>query len=89
MSDTYGYLLIPVMPGTEDAISGQFDNVPEIKERYKISGEYSFLIKIAAPDFNKFSEAINKVLSLEGILKAKKFVCIDFSNADASRDATA
>jgi DNA-binding Lrp family transcriptional regulator len=63
-----GFVLIKNKPGKEFWIMSRLENEPEIKEIYPIFGEYDFLVKIVAEDYDSIGKIIfNKIRIIEGV----------------------
>lgn len=66
---TVGFVLIKNKPGNEFWVYGRLLNEPEIKEVYPIFGEYDFLVKIEAGDFEAIGKVvINKIRIIDGVI---------------------
>ncbi len=64
-----GFILIKNKPGKEFWIYSRLLNEPEIKEVYPIFGEYDFLVKIVAGDFEAIGKiVINKIRIIDGVI---------------------
>ena len=67
-----GFILISVAPACEHEVYTKLSKVPEIIELHALFGEYDFIAKIEAEDFEKLAEiVINKIRSIEGIIDTK------------------
>ncbi|MCK4348132.1 MAG: Lrp/AsnC ligand binding domain-containing protein, partial [Thermoplasmatales archaeon] len=66
---TVGFVLIKNKPGSEFWVYGRLLNEPEIKEVYPIFGEYDFLVKMVAGDFEAIGKVvINKIRIIDGVI---------------------
>jgi len=67
-----GFVLISVAPAHEHEVYNKLSKVPEIFELHPLFGEYDFIAKIEAKDFEKLgSMVVNKIRSIEGIIDTK------------------
>ena len=67
-----GYVLISVAPAREHDVFTKLSKVPEIVELHPLFGEYDFIAKIEAENFEKLgSIVVNKIRSIEGVVDTK------------------
>jgi DNA-binding Lrp family transcriptional regulator len=67
-----GFVLISAAPAHEHNVYNKLLSVPEIIELHPLFGEYDFIAKIDAEDFDKLGDiVINKIRSIEGIINTK------------------
>ena len=67
-----GYVLIIVAPAHEREVYNKLSKIPEIIELLPLFGEYDFIAKIEAEDFEKLGEVVvSKIRSIEGVVDTK------------------
>ncbi len=66
------FVLISIAPGDEFRVLKKLNNVLEIDEVYPLFGEYDFLIKIVAEDFEEIGNiVVNKIRIIRGVVATK------------------
>ena len=69
---TIGYVLITIAPAHEHEVQNKLSKVEEIIELHPLFGEYDFIVKIEAEDYEKLGKIIiNKIRSIKGITDTK------------------
>jgi len=67
-----GYVLITITPTREHEVFDKISKVEEIIELHPLFGEYDFIVKIEAEDYEKLGKIIiNKIRSIKGIIDTK------------------
>jgi len=67
-----GYVLIIAAPAHEHEVYNKLSKIPEIIELLPLFGEYDFIAKIEAEDFEKLGEVVvSKIRSIEGVANTK------------------
>ena len=67
-----GYVLITIKPTSEHEVFDKLSKVTEIIELHPLFGEYDFIAKIEAEDYEKLGKIIiNKIRSIKGIIDTK------------------
>ena len=73
-----GFVFISTAPGKDHDVYDKLKTIPEIKELYALFGEYDFIAKIEADDFNALGQAVvNKVRNIESVIETETHTCID------------
>ena len=63
-----GFVLITIATAHEKEVFKKLSKVPEIVELHPLFGEYDFIAKIKADDFDNLgSMVVNKIRSIEGV----------------------
>ena len=76
---TFAYVLIKIAPSHEREVNNKLSKVVEIIELYPLFGEYDFIVKIEAKDYEKLAEIlINKIRPIEGIINTKTLTGVKF-----------
>ena len=76
---TIGFVLITAETGKVHDIYGHIIKIEEIIEIHPLFGEYDFIIKIDAPDFDILGGIIlNKIRNISGIVDTKTLTTIKF-----------
>ncbi|UCF13528.1 MAG: Lrp/AsnC ligand binding domain-containing protein [Thermoplasmatales archaeon] len=66
------FVLISIAPGDEFRVLKKLKNVLEIDEVYPLFGEYDFLVKIVAEDFEEIGNIlVNKIRIIRGVVATK------------------
>ena len=66
------FVLISIAPGEELRVFKKLSNLLEINEIYPLFGEYDFLVKLEAEDFEKIGNIIvNKIRIIRGVTATK------------------
>ena len=66
------FVLISIAPGDEFRVFKKLKNVLEIDEIYPLFGEYDFLVKLVAEDFEKIGNiVVNKIRIIRGVTSTK------------------
>jgi len=74
-----GFVLISVAPAHEHEVYNKLSKVPEIIELHPLFGEYDFIAKIEAEDFEKLgSIVVNKIRSIKWVIDTKTLAGIKF-----------
>ena len=67
-----GFVLISAAPAREHEVYDKLTKVSEIIELHPLFGEYDFIAKIDAEDFEKLgSIVVNKIRSIDGVINTK------------------
>ena len=67
-----GFVLISAAPAREHEVYDKLTKVQEIIELHPLFGEYDFIAKIDAEDFEKLgSIVVNKIRSIDGVINTK------------------
>lgn len=67
-----GFVLLESAPGQELLVYRALKNVPEITELHPLLGEYDFIAKIEATDFDALGTVVlNKVRTIAGVSSTK------------------
>jgi DNA-binding Lrp family transcriptional regulator len=73
-----GFVLIRNKSGLELDTYKKLSSIDEISELYQIFGEYDFIAKILADDFNTIGNiVIHKIRIIEGVLETKTITGMD------------
>ena len=73
-----GFVFISTAPGKDHDVYDQLKGIEEIKELYALFGEYDFIAKIEAPDFNALGQVVvNKVRNIQSVIETETHTCID------------
>jgi DNA-binding Lrp family transcriptional regulator len=76
---TIAYVLITILPSYEHDVNNKLSKVAEIIELYPLFGEYDFIVKIEAKDYEKLAEIlINKIRPIKGIIDTKTLTGVKF-----------
>ena len=63
-----GFVLITIATAHEKEVFKKLSKVPEIVELHPLFGEYDFIAKIKADDFDNLgSMVVNKIRSIDGV----------------------
>ena len=66
------FILISIAPGDEFRVFKKLKNVLEIDEIYPLFGEFDFLVKLVAEDFEEIGNIIvNKIRIIRGVKATK------------------
>ena len=66
------FVLISIAPGSEFRVLKKLNNVLEIDEVYPLFGEYDFLVKIVAEDFEEIGNIlVSKIRIIRGVVSTK------------------
>ena len=66
------FVLVSTVPGDEFRVFKKLKNLLEIDEIYPLFGEYDFLIKLVADDFEEIGNIIvNKIRIIRGVKATK------------------
>jgi len=67
-----GFVLINAAPAFEHEVYNKLSKVPQIIELHPLFGEYDFIAKIEAEDFEKLGKiVIDKIKSIKGVIDTK------------------
>ena len=73
-----GFVFISTAPGKDHDVYDKLKSIDEIKELYALFGEYDFIAKIEAADFNALGQVVvNKVRNIQSVIETETHTCID------------
>jgi DNA-binding Lrp family transcriptional regulator len=79
MTMVIGFVLIRTSPAKEHEVYQQLMRVKEIVELYPLFGEYDFIAKISADDYNTLGQiVVDKIRSVPGVVDTKTLTGIKF-----------
>lgn len=74
-----GFVLIRTAPAREHEVYGQLLKVREIVELHPLFGEYDFIAKISADDYNRLGQiVVESIRSVLGVVETKTLTGIKF-----------
>jgi len=66
------FVLVSIIPGDEFRVFKKLKNLLEIDEIYPLFGEYDFLVKLVAEDFDNIGNiVVNKIRIIRGVKATK------------------
>lgn len=65
-----GFTMIKVSPGQEGSVYAHLQKRPEIRDVYRLFGEYSFFLVMQAEERNAFSRMLGDIKTRENVIKA-------------------
>jgi predicted anti-sigma-YlaC factor YlaD len=65
-----GFTMIKVSPGQEGAVYAHLQKRPEIRDIYRLFGEYSFFLVMQAEERNAFSRMLGEIKTRENVIEA-------------------
>jgi DNA-binding Lrp family transcriptional regulator len=72
MKVVIGFVLMHVSPLHEHEVFNKLSKIPEIIELHPLFGEYDFIAKIEAKDYESIGQIIiHKIRTIEGIIDTK------------------
>ena len=78
---TVGFVLIKVEPGHEFWVYRKLSDIPDIKEIYPLFGEYDFIVKIVAENFEIIGNILsNKIRTIAGVKDTETLAEMDTFN---------
>ena len=78
---TVGFVLIKVEPGHEFWIYRKLSDVTAVKEVYPLFGEYDFIVKIVAENFEIIGNILsNKIRTITGVKDTETLAEMDTFN---------
>jgi DNA-binding Lrp family transcriptional regulator len=67
-----GFVLISAAPGKEKEVYTEIQKIKEVVELHQLFGEYDFIVKLDAPDFNRLGEiVVDKIRKIPGVIDTK------------------
>ena len=76
-----GFVLIKAAPAHEHEVYNKLSKVPEIVELHPLFGEYDFIAKIEAENFEKLgSIVVNKIRIIKGVIDTETLTGTKFFN---------
>lgn len=76
--------MIKVSPGQEGSVYAHLQKRPEIRDVYRLFGEYSFFLVMQAEERNAFSRMLGEIATRENVIKAEPIL---FSRDKCDRGA--
>ena len=74
-----GFVLISTKPGKEHDVYNELLKVKQIIELHPLFGEYDFIAKVEAKDFDKLGQiVIDKIRTVNGVIDTKTLTGIKF-----------
>ena len=74
-----GYVLIHVSPAHEYEVFNKLSKIPEVIELHSLFGEYDFIAKIEAKDYESIGEiVVHKIRTIDGILYTSTLTGLKF-----------
>ena len=65
-----GFTMIKVSPGQEGSVYAHLQKRPEIRDVYRLFGEYSFFLVMQAEERNAFSRMLGEITTRENVIEA-------------------
>ena len=65
-----GFTMIKVSPGQEGSVYAHLQKRPEIRDVYRLFGEYSFFLVMQAEERNALSRMLGEITTRENVIKA-------------------
>ncbi|RLF50064.1 MAG: Lrp/AsnC family transcriptional regulator [Thermoplasmata archaeon] len=63
-----GYILIKTEAAKEHSVYERLKHIEEVVEVHALFGEYDFIVKLEAEDFNKLGEiVVDKIRAIDGV----------------------
>ena len=62
--------MIKVSPGQEGSVYAHLQKRPEIRDVYRLFGEYSFFLVMQAEERNAFSRMLGEIATRENVIEA-------------------
>ena len=77
-----GLSMIKVKPGHEKSVYRQLQGMPEIKDVYRLFGEYSFFLVMQTEGQKKLNKLMVDIEEDEYVIKARPFKLMDSEQSD-------
>jgi len=65
-----GFTMIKVSPGQEGSVYAHLQKRPEIRDVYRLFGEYSFFLVMQAEERNAFIRMLGEIKTRENVIEA-------------------
>jgi len=68
------FVLLTTLPNSEKHVSDELDGIPEVEEHHTLFGEFDFILKLAANDYEEISRIIvDRIRKIRGVTSTKTY----------------